>query len=121
MPPLGSDIVDPTGVGVVTSWINGLGSCTDSDNDAVDDSRDNCTQVANADQRDSDGDGYGNMCDADLDNSGLTTATDFNMMRGRLNSTNGDADMNGSGLVTAQDFAMLRGRMNTAPGPSGLH
>jgi uncharacterized repeat protein (TIGR03806 family) len=121
MPPLGSSVVDATGVGVVTSWINGLGSCTDSDTDGVDDTRDNCTQVANADQRDTDGDGYGNVCDADLDNSGLTTSTDFNMMRVLLNTTNPNADLNGSGHVTAQDFAMLRSRLNTAPGPSGLH
>ena len=42
----------------------------DSDEDGYADIADNCSQVVNADQRDTDYDGYGNACDGDLDNSG---------------------------------------------------
>jgi hypothetical protein len=78
-------------------------------------------------QLDSDGDGYGNICDGDLNGSGLTTSVDFNLFRGCLNRATGfsalcdAADMNGSGLVTSTDFTLLRARLNSAPGPSGLH
>ena len=41
----------------------------DSDGDGVDDTLDNCTAVANPGQQDADGDGHGNHCDADLNNS----------------------------------------------------
>jgi hypothetical protein len=98
-----------------------------SDADAYGNSCDNCTLVTNPTQLDANGDGYGNHCDADLNNSGLTTATDFNLLRSVLNQAcvvGGNtlacnADLNGSGLVTSTDFNILRSRMNTAPGPSG--
>ncbi len=109
---------------------------TNSDGDANGDACDNCRFVVNNSplqgmgmpQVDSDLDGYGNHCDADINNSGLTTATDFNLLRGCLNlagvpsgtATCQASDMNGSGLVTATDFNLLRARINTPPGPSGL-
>ena len=106
----------------------------DSDGDGVNDVSDNCTAVANngnpgtgAAQLDADGDGYGNICDADLNNSGLVTTADFGILRSVLNQAAGSsataaaADLNGSGTVTTADFAILRARLNTAPGPSGLH
>ena len=111
----------------------------DADLDGIPDAVDNCTLVANAQtgdvpgtsiplyQLDSDHDGYGNLCDADLNNSGLVTTADFAMLRSVLNelasynALSAAADMNGSGTVTATDFAILRARLNTRPGPSGLH
>ncbi|MEO1576160.1 MAG: M14 family zinc carboxypeptidase, partial [Pseudomonadota bacterium] len=38
-------------------------TATDTDGDGVNDLVDNCTLIANADQRDSNGDGFGNACD----------------------------------------------------------
>ena len=99
----------------------------DADHDGVPDSQDNCLGLYNPTQLDADGDGYGNACDADLNNSGLVTAADFDLLRSVLNQPASSsplaaaADLNGSGTVTAADFAILRARLNTAPGPSGLH
>ena len=47
---------------------------TDSDNDGVIDSEDNCPNKVNWNQKDSDGDGMGNRCDDDDDNDGFTDA-----------------------------------------------
>jgi hypothetical protein len=99
----------------------------DTDGDGIQDYSDNCTLVPNPTQLDADHDGYGNACDADLNNSGLVTSGDFAILRSLLNeSVTGfplaaAADLNGSGLVTVADFAILRARLNTPPGPSGLH
>jgi hypothetical protein len=99
----------------------------DTDGDGVPDPQDNCKLVANPTQLDADGDGYGNACDADLNNSGLVTAADFAIMRSVLgqsataNPTAAAADLNGSGTVTAADFAILRAALGSNPGPSGLH
>jgi hypothetical protein len=99
----------------------------DTDGDGVPDALDNCSATGNASQLDSDADQYGNLCDADLNNSGLVTSADFSLLRSVLNQSAGAsalaaaADMNGSGLVTSVDFNLLRARLNTAPGPSGWH
>lgn len=98
----------------------------DTDGDGIADAGDNCTQVANADQLDADGDNFGNLCDGDLDNNGTTDEADFELMRSVLNQESSAgplaaaADMDGSGRVTAQDFNRLRSRINSPPGPSGL-
>jgi hypothetical protein len=98
----------------------------DADHDGVIDGQDNCSNDANASQLDADGDGYGNLCDADLNNSGFVTTADFAIMRSVLGQspaaspTAAAADLNGSGWVTSTDFGILRSRLNAAPGPSGL-
>ncbi len=98
----------------------------DTDGDGVVDSQDNCTLVANPPpdgqmaQRDTDGDGFGNRCDPDLNNDGLVTVTDFLILRGVLNSADDDADLNGDGLVTVTDFLILRSYLNQPPGPAGV-
>jgi hypothetical protein len=48
-----------------------------TDGDSIADSSDNCTLVQNNDQRDTDGDGYGNRCDPDFDNNGIVQAADL--------------------------------------------
>ena len=101
----------------------------DTDCDGIPDTQDNCIYVPNGplapdaggqSQRDTNGDGYGNVCDADLNNDGLVTAADYMILRSRLNTTNADADLNGDGQVTIADYLILRGLLNKAPGPSGL-
>ncbi|MEQ1801966.1 MAG: dockerin type I domain-containing protein [Gammaproteobacteria bacterium] len=120
---LGSSSVDDRIFGV----IEGVVVAPDSDADGLPDPLDNCTLSPNASQLDADGDGYGNICDADLNNSGQVTAADFAILRSVIgqgagaNATAAKADLNGSGGVTAADYAILRARIGTAPGPSGLH
>jgi hypothetical protein len=98
----------------------------DTDGDGVLNPFDNCATTINPTQLDADQDGYGNICDADLNNSGTVTTGDFGLLRSVLNQAAGSsaiaaaADLNGSGTVTTADFAILRPRLNTPPGPSGL-
>lgn len=111
----------------VTGILTLYGPAVDTDGDGVPDAADNCSNAANAAQLDANGDGYGNICDPDLNNSGMVTAADYAILRSVLNQSAGSgptaaaADLNGSGNVTAADYAILRSRINTAPGPSGLH
>jgi hypothetical protein len=101
----------------------------DADGDGAYDAQDNCINADNGpitgdtggnSQRDTDGDGYGNLCDADLNNSGLVTSGDYTILRSALNTSNPDADLNGSGLVTSADYTILRSAFNKPPGPSGI-
>ena len=119
--------LDVTERAIWHTYIADISFAPDTDGDGFADPADNCTLVANPTQLDADSDGYGNICDADLNNSGLVTTADFGILRSVLNQSAGssanaaNADLNGSGTVTTADFAILRARLNTAPGPSGLH
>lgn len=97
----------------------------DQDRDGVPDTADNCIRTTNANQRDTDADGFGNACDADLDNNGRVDATDQALLRKALRSRAGDArfnpdaDFDGNGLVDSADLAVLRASLRQAPGPAG--
>jgi hypothetical protein len=96
----------------------------DTDGDGVADSADNCTLVANPSQCDSDGDGYGNHCDADLNNNGATNAFDTPLFRAQLGQpsvapTYNIADLNCNGSVNAFDTPIFRSLLGSPPGPSG--
>lgn len=93
---------------------------SDTDGDGVGDVVDNCTLVANADQRDSNGDGYGNVCDADLDNDGVINANDLGLLKLVFFSADPDADLNGDGVVNAGDLGIMKLQFFGAPGPSGV-
>jgi MYXO-CTERM domain-containing protein len=56
--------------------INDVRCNVDSDGDNVSDAFDNCIEVANTDQKDSDGDKIGDACDGDWDNDGIPNASD---------------------------------------------
>lgn len=93
----------------------------DTDGDGVADSEDNCTTLANANQRDTNGDGYGNLCDPDLNNNGTVDSQDATLLRANFGSTTyPDGDLNNNGSVDSQDATLLRARFGLAPGPSGL-
>lgn len=93
----------------------------DVDVDGVPDVNDNCVNVANADQRDTNGDGYGNRCDADFNNNGSVDSQDGAMLRAAFGSRSyPDRDLNGNGIVDSHDGVLLRVRFGQPPGPSGL-
>ena len=107
-----------------------LGAVGDADNDGIPDLKDNCVldsrnATANCD---TDGDGYGNPCDPDFDQSNTVTGADFNnyflpAFKGKIPSTRGQ-DMNCSGTTTSADFTgyfypKFKGQMGGAiPGPA---
>jgi hypothetical protein len=98
----------------------------DSDGDLVSESQDNCTQVPNADQRDTNGDGYGNLCDGDLNDDISTNTLDLHLYKGKHDSVQGapnsnydsHADFNGDGSIDTLDLDIYKGFHRQPPGPS---
>jgi uncharacterized repeat protein (TIGR01451 family) len=98
-----------------------VGTFTDGDSDGIPTVYDNCLNHVNPDQRDTNFDGFGNLCDADLNNSNVTNAADLALFRAAFGSqTAPDADLNGSGAVNAADLALFRALFGLPPGPSAL-
>lgn len=99
----------------------------DIDSDGIINRLDNCTLIANADQRDTNNDGYGNVCDGDLQSDGITNWDDVNRSYwyfGVLgeSSYNPDADINGDNIVNDIDANLIHARILSpgVPGPSGI-
>ena len=92
----------------------------DTDGDGIADALDNCILVANVDQRDTDGDNYGNVCDPDLNNDLIVNAADLALFKPLYFSSDPDADFDGSGTVNAADLAIMKTMFFGSPGPSGL-
>jgi hypothetical protein len=96
---------------------------------------DNCANVPNRDQLDSDGDGYGNVCDGDIDQNGAVGTSDFYACFGspscignQLPFAGGhpatsecrECDLNGDGAVGIADFSLLGQSIGSSVGPSDL-
>jgi hypothetical protein len=98
----------------------------DSDGDGVPDAQDNCRDLPNPDQTDSDHDGYGNLCDGDFDQNGVAGATDFLALGAAFGSKVGDPgyspvlDLDSDGAIGAVDLLYWFPTFGMAPGPSGL-
>ena len=93
----------------------------DADFDGVLNQDDNCVFAANADQRDTDADGFGNACDADFNNNDVVDPGDFTLLKNRFGQTGyPDQDLNGNGVVDPGDFTVLKAGFGKPPGPSGL-
>ncbi|MEL7448400.1 MAG: thrombospondin type 3 repeat-containing protein [Pseudomonadota bacterium] len=93
---------------------------TDTDDDGVPDSSDNCTTVPNPDQIDADKDGFGNFCDADLNNDCIVNVADLGVLRMRFFSDDPIADFNSDGAVNAGDLGIIRSAFFEVPGPSAF-
>ena len=112
-------------VDVVVQVIDSEGGVTNHSftlnvDDSIASASDNCTSIANPDQRDTDGDGYGNACDTDLNNDGRIDFADLALIKKVFGSTDPDADFNGDGIVNKEDLNLLKQSFGGAPGPSGL-
>ncbi len=93
----------------------------DTDEDGVPNEIDNCTNIANADQRDTNLDGFGNACDPDLNNDCVVNFLDIAAIGGLfLEEGDLDADLNGDQVVNFLDFSLVASDFLGAPGPSGL-
>ncbi|MFK8032479.1 MAG: thrombospondin type 3 repeat-containing protein [Gammaproteobacteria bacterium] len=91
----------------------------DTDGDSVDDTIDNCIDTANDSQVDTDGDGFGNACDADFNNDGTTNFIDLNLLSDAFLGTDLLFDLNGDGSVNFLDIALFGDMFLTPPGPAG--
>ena len=93
----------------------------DSDGDGLRDAVDNCIDVGNSTQCDSDADGYGNHCDGDMNNNTATNSQDYVLFRQELGTVTGapynKADINCNGTVNSQDYVLFRGLLGKPPGP----
>ena len=102
------------------------GAVIDSDSDLVPDSFDNCSQLSNGpndlnNQVDTDTDGYGNACDADVNNDCVINFQDVSTVGGLFLQTGDlDADFNGDQVVNFIDFGVVTSAFLETPGPSGL-
>jgi len=98
----------------------------DTDSDGIADVCDNCTTDINPEQIDTDGDFFGNTCDADYDNDGSVSTEDFITLRGAFNTSLGDpdynpaVDTNADDVINLNDFIAFRLMFGEPPSPSGL-
>ncbi len=88
----------------------------DTDKDGIPDGADNAYLTPNPDQKDSDGDGFGDVADVDFDNDGVISEKDFSLFLEAFESTKGDsnfnvsADFNHDDKVDFVDFATFKQR-----------
>lgn len=115
---------------LVLSLVSSAGptGCTsDLDSDGVCDVPldDNCSLVSNPAQRDDDEDGYGNICDGDVNQDCNTGAPDISGVFGQLGGAapwspknSGAFDVNEDGGVGAPDISSVFSKLALPPGPS---
>ncbi|MFK7888799.1 MAG: thrombospondin type 3 repeat-containing protein, partial [Gammaproteobacteria bacterium] len=101
-------------------YVRVLVGVADTDGDGVADEEDNCTLEPNLDQTDADADGYGNACDADLNNDCIVNVVDLGILRSVFFTDDAVADLNSDGVVNVVDLGILRAQFFAAPGPSAL-
>ncbi len=94
-------------------------AASDTDADGIPDAQDNCIEIANANQYDSNNDGFGNACDADLDNNGIVSFADLNLFKAAFGTNNPDADFDGNGSISFADLNIFKQLFNKPPGPAG--
>jgi hypothetical protein len=93
----------------------------DFDGDTIADVDDNCSEVANTAQDDTDGDGCGNRCDADYNNNGFVNFIDFSQFSAAFGTFDSEKDhtVPMTGPVGFLDFSFFSANFGTVPGPSG--
>ena len=113
--------------GRIIAIVDGVAPGLDRDNDTIDDDFDNCLEIANGpnntgtagpSQNDNDSDGYGNMCDGDLDNNLAVNFSDLFLFKAVFNTADPDADLDGNMAVNFSDLFIFKNLFNQPPGPS---
>lgn len=105
---------------------DGFQAAPDTDADRVRDFMDNCTLDPNSNQLDTNQDGFGNICDADLDNDLVINFIDLGILKAAMFSTPSDtnwnphADLNGDNAVNFIDLGLMKFFFFGEPGPSGI-
>ncbi len=115
--PIFADVYGPN---VVAHAVSRVKPSADQDDDGIPDAEDHSTEVPNADQRDTNADGYGNLCDADINNDGAVDFLDLGLLKAVFFTDDADADLNGDGGVDFLDLGLMKSGFFQAPGPSGL-
>jgi hypothetical protein len=125
-----TNLLDPEGTGLAlrSTWVPATepgDELPDEDGDTWPNAFDNCRGHAN-DQRDANGDDFGDVCDPDYDDNGVVGIADFNAMRGAFGSRcleagyDGAIDHDGNCAIGISDFSVLRRFFGRPPGPSGI-
>jgi len=92
----------------------------DADGDGIPYYNDTCMLVSDSSNRDTDGDGYGNLCDPDFDNNLVVNAGDLAYLKQKYFTPDLHADINGDGIVNGADLVIMNSFLFKPPGPSGL-
>ena len=100
--------------------------CPDPDGDGIcNDGADNCTEKFNPGQRDDDEDGYGNLCDWDINNDCVAGAPDIALIFDRPlqaapwnPKSDGAFDITEDNVIGAPDIAQIFDHPLEPPGPS---
>ncbi len=126
--PTAASAIDSAGSPHYRLSLGPLHTLPDTDGDRVIDWGDNCLLIGNPDQRNTNAgtgpgqDRYGNLCDADLNDNGVTNTLDFGLFKLSFGQIGPglDADFNGDGRVNTLDFGRFKLMFGRPPGPSGL-
>lgn len=132
----GDGFSDGVEVSVGTNPNNAGDVPADTDSDGVPDVQDNCVEVPNAMQIDSNGDGCGNQCDPDLNNDGFVGLPDYAGLIVLLGQTvppaDPDVDLTGTvgldpefgsppdGIIGLPDYSLLITFLGSRPPGPGL-
>lgn len=110
---------DFLGLGVIVA---GTGDWAfELDGDGIAAIEDNCTEVFNPDQRDTDADGFGNICDGDFNQDCLVNFNDLLAMRDTFFVMGDlDTDLNGDGITNFSDLQLMQEPFFGPVGPSGV-
>lgn len=110
----------PTAIGLTAGTLDiTVGGEPDSDGDGIPNSADNCLNVVNPSQTDTDADNFGNACDPDYNNDGTVDFLDLGIIKQAFFGSDPNIDLNDDGIVDFLDLGIIKSFFFQPPGPSG--